>query len=103
MDLFNKEKMCRLFALYQELFTDNQKELFTAYYFDDNSLQEIATNLNISRNAIYSQLKRIENQLELYEQKLHLKEYYDNLNKLLDSNLTKEQLINEIKKLGGNM
>ena len=102
MDLINQEKMCALFALYQELFTDNQKELFISYYYDDMSLQEIAENLNVSRNAIYSQLKRVENQLIQYEDKLKLHKYYLDLQKLLDSNLSKEELIKEIRKLGGN-
>ena len=52
--------------------------------------------------AIYSQLKRIENSLNSYESKLHLQEYYNKLNNLLDSDLNKEELIKEIKKLGGN-
>ena len=102
MNLVEQEKICKLFALYGELFTENQKELFISYYFDDMSLQEISDNLNVSRNAIYSQLKRIENSLKTYESKLHLQEYYDKLNSLLDSNLNKEELVKEIKKLGGN-
>ena len=102
MNLIEQEKMCKLFALYGELFTENQKELFISYYYDDMSLQEISDNLNVSRNAIYSQLKRIENSLKTYENKLHLQEYYNKLNNLLDSDLNKEELIKEIKKLGGN-
>ena len=102
MNIVEQERMCKLFALYSELFTDNQKELFISYYYDDMSLQEISDNLNVSRNAIYSQLKRIENSLNSYESKLHLQEYYNKLNNLLDSDLNKEELIKEIKKLGGN-
>ena len=44
------------------------------YYFNNLSLQEIAENYNISRNAVYNSLKEIEKKLIHYESVLKLYE-----------------------------
>ena len=61
-----------LYDYYNPLLTDKQKEYFEDYYFNNFSLQEIAENGNISRNAIHKQLKETENKLIDYEDKLKL-------------------------------
>ena len=61
-----------LYDYYSSLLTDKQKEYFEDYYFNNYSLQEIAENGNISRNAIHKQLKETENKLIDYEDKLKL-------------------------------
>ena len=61
-----------LYDYYNPLLTDKQKEYFEDYYFNNYSLQEIAENGNISRNAIHKQLKETENKLIDYEDKLKL-------------------------------
>jgi predicted DNA-binding protein YlxM (UPF0122 family) len=52
------------------------------------SLGEISENLNISRQAVYDTLKRAENTLEDYEEKLNLLSKFSNtrykINELLD-------------------
>ena len=44
------------------------------YYEEDFSLAEIAEDLDVSRNAVYDNLKRAVASLEDYEKKLHLLE-----------------------------
>ena len=61
-----------LFDLYGDLLTEKQKQYFTAYYFDNLSYGEISEEYGISRNAIYHQLKLIEEKLFFYEEKLKL-------------------------------
>ena len=61
-----------LFDLYQDLLTEKQKMYFIDYYFNNLSYGEIALKYNISRNAIYHQLKLIEDKLAFYEEKLNL-------------------------------
>ena len=73
-----------LYDIYKELLTDKQKEYFEASYFENMSLQEIAENYNISRNAVYSQLNLTVDVLEKYESKLHLKEKDEKLSKMFD-------------------
>lgn len=63
-----------LYDLYQNLLTDKQKEYFEMYYYNDFSLSEIASNLNVTRNAVFDVIKKTEGILVTYEQKLHLYE-----------------------------
>lgn len=84
MELYKTEKLNELFSYYHSLLTDKQVEYFKLYYYDDYSLSEIAEIHNVSRNAIYDQLKRVEARLNELEEKLELnkkakkrKEYLD--------------------------
>jgi len=61
-----------LFDYYGELFTDKQKEYFMDYYFNNLTLQEIAENNNVSRNAVHKNIKDINKKLDYYEEKLKL-------------------------------
>jgi len=56
-----------LFDYYGELLTLKQQEFFKDYYFDNLTLQEIADNNNISRNAVHKTLTSIDTKLEYYE------------------------------------
>jgi len=67
-----KEQLNQLFDLYQNLLTDKQKAYFKYSFYDDYSLQEIADIFDVSRNAVYDQLKKVEKHLLDYEEKLHL-------------------------------
>ncbi len=53
------------------------------YYLDDWSLGEIAENFDVSRQAVYDNIKRTEALLEEYEQKLQLLTRYEERRKLL--------------------
>lgn len=75
-----------LFDYYGELFTDKQKEYFKDYYFNNLTLQEIADNNNVSKNAVHKNIKDITKKLDYYEEKLQL---YSNKKKI-------EKLINNI-------
>lgn len=63
-----------LFDYYEKLLLDKDQEVFKDYYFSNLSLQEIAENNNISRNAVHKRLKKIEEELIHYEEKLKLYE-----------------------------
>ena len=65
-----------LYDLYGKLLTDKQREQFEDYYFNNLSFSELAENYNVSRNAIFKQLKitkekllEFDNALKLYEKK----------------------------------
>ena len=70
MDIYYTE----LFDYYGELFTDKQKEYFIDYCFNNLTLQEIAENNNISRNAVHKTITELKEKLDYYESKLHLHE-----------------------------
>ena len=61
-----------VYDYYGELLTEKQQLYFEDYYFNNLSLQEIAINYNVSRNAVYNSLKEIEKKLLHYESVLKL-------------------------------
>ena len=61
-----------LYDLYKNLLTDKQQRYFMDYYFHNLSYGEIALKYGISRNAIYRQMRLIENKLNYYEKSLNL-------------------------------
>ena len=83
----NRIYLIDLYDLYGELLTDKQQAYFEDYYFDNLTLQEIAENNDISRNAVHKQLKEaedklnhFENILKIYEKNKRIKEICENLN-----------------------
>ena len=61
-----------LFDFYQSLLTDKQRIYMELYYLDDLSLGEIAEEYEVSRQAVYDNVRRTEAMLEDYEAKLAL-------------------------------
>lgn len=61
-----------LFDYYGDLLTERQQAFFKDYYFDNLTLQEIADNNGISRNAVHKTLGVISQKLEYYEKTLAL-------------------------------
>ena len=49
-----------LLGIYGKLLTDYQLEIMELYYFEDLSLSEIAIDKDVSRNAIFTLIKRVE-------------------------------------------
>jgi len=78
-----------LFDYYGDLFTDKQKEYFIDYYFNNLTLQEIAENNNISRNAVHKNIKDVTEKLDYYESKLNLYSNKKKIEKLIE-NIDKE-------------
>ena len=72
MDIVKNELMTDLMGIYGSLLTEYQLEIMELYYFEDLSLKEIADNQNVSRNAIFTLIKRVEKILLEYEEKLQL-------------------------------
>ena len=58
--------------MYGKLLTKKQFELLNDYYNNDLSLSEIAENLQITRQAVRDNLKKGENKLFEYEEKLNV-------------------------------
>lgn len=76
-----------LYDFYKELFTEKQQQYFEDYYFENLSLSEIAENNEVSRNAVFNQLKIVEKKLYEYEEKLKLKEKKEEIKKLLKESI----------------
>lgn len=72
MSLDKTNRMNYLFDFYQALLTPKQRNYMSLYYLDDYSLGEIAEEFEVSRQAVYDNIKRTETMLEQYEEKLAL-------------------------------
>lgn len=86
-----------LFDYYGELFTDKQKEYFIDYYFNNLTLQEIAENNQVSKNAVHKSIKDITEKLDYYESKLNLYNNKKKIEKIIE-NIDKE-IKKQIKEL----
>lgn len=73
-NLEKQQRVNMLMDCYNDLLTEKQQQYLNLYYEEDLSLAEIAEDLNVSRNAVYDNLKRAVALLEDYEKKLHLLE-----------------------------
>lgn len=77
-----------LYDYYAKLLTEKQRAYFEDYYFDNLTMEEIAFNKEISKNAVSKCLMEVKEKLEFYEDVLHL---YEN-NKRIKQRLTKEEV-----------
>ena len=65
-----------LFDFYGELLTERQKEIYGQFIQEDLSLSEIASDAGISRQGVHDLIKRCNQTLKGYEDKLHLVEKF---------------------------
>ncbi|MBS4750547.1 putative DNA-binding protein [Granulicatella sp. zg-ZJ] len=76
MEMEKTAYMSMLYDFYGGLLTAKQKEYLELYYEQDLSLSEISEELNVSRQAVYDNIKRSEQILAHYESVLRLIEQY---------------------------
>ncbi|SES74413.1 hypothetical protein SAMN05216389_10215 [Oceanobacillus limi] len=101
-------RMNYLLDFYQALLTPKQRNYMEMYYLEDYSLGEISELFQVSRQAVYDNIKRTESMLESYEEKLHLYDKFQQRSKLMEklsdeaSDLDSDQLsslINQLKEI----
>jgi len=85
MGLEKTTRMNYLFDFYQDLLTPKQRSYMMLYYLDDHSLGEIAEEYNITRQAVYDNIRRTEAMLEEYEEKLQLFDKFQRRQELVSS------------------
>ncbi len=93
-----REYLIILYDFYSELLNEKQKQYFEDYYFNNLSLGEISENENVSRNAVHKSIKKVENELYFYEEKLKLYQKNQQLNELIEK-IDDEKLKEKIKKI----
>ncbi|WP_404409117.1 putative DNA-binding protein [Jeotgalibacillus malaysiensis] len=72
-----------LYDFYQMLLTPKQRSYMSLYYLDDYSLGEIAEEYDVSRQAVYDNIRRTEAMLEEYESKLLLFQKFQERTKVI--------------------
>ncbi len=89
-------KISMLLDIYGKLLTEKQYFLLYDYYNQDLSLSEIAENLGITRQAVRDILKKGENKLLEYEEKLEI------MKKTLSQEEKIAAILSEITKISDN-
>lgn len=104
-----------LFDFYGALLTEKQRQCLEMHFSSDLSLSEIASQLGVSRQAVYDIIHRSEQVLDVYEDKLGLVARYqqeqkdiqfiyeavDELPKELHNTSAIEMILKKISKLIG--
>lgn len=93
MDLEGRNLLIELFDIYSPLLTDKQKAYFEDYYYADLSLSEIASNYDVSRNAVHDMLKKTEEILIKYEDALKIHQRNEKIKKVLKDNEALDDVI----------
>lgn len=91
-----------LLDFYQALLTPKQRSYMELYYLEDYSLGEISDTFDVSRQAVYDNIKRTEKMLESYEERLKLYDKFlqrQALIKTLEEKVTDEALLKDINAL----
>ena len=84
------------------MLTEKQQALFEEYYGEDFSLSEIASEYNISRNAVHDTIKKVLTILDDFEEKLGLykkDKKLDNILKEYSDNVECQALIKKIQEM----
>ncbi|WP_027063056.1 YlxM family DNA-binding protein [Mesoplasma seiffertii] len=102
--LNNKVEVSMLFRLYKNLLTPKQVEYFELYNEEDLSLQEIASELNVSRAAVHDSITKTTKLLYEFEEKLKLQQQADIIQEIVKSakqsnNEEVKQIIEKLEKI----
>lgn len=92
-----KLDVTNLYAIYQTLLTKKQQEIFEMYYYEDMSINEIAEELNVTKNAIFNNIKKAEKHLLEFENQLHIYYNYEYNISLLEAHQISKKIIEKIK------
>ncbi|HDD3449462.1 putative DNA-binding protein [Staphylococcus aureus] len=83
-DLVKTLRMNYLFDFYQSLLTNKQCNYLELFYLEDYSLSEIADTFNVSRQAVYDNIRRTGDLVEDYEKKLELYQKFEQRREIYD-------------------
>ena len=89
-DLVKTLRMNYLFDFYQALLTKKQRNYLELFYLQDFSLSEIADTFEVSRQAVYDNIRRTGDLVEDYESKLGLYRRFEKRQEIY--NLMKQSL-----------
>ncbi len=95
-----------LLDFYGDILTERRRDALDLYYNDDMSLSEIAEEMGISRQGVRDLIKKAEEELNFYEEKLGLAKKFADAQKhaehaleLCDKNAVAQEVKDEIRLL----
>ncbi|WP_338984704.1 YlxM family DNA-binding protein [Spiroplasma endosymbiont of Diplazon laetatorius] len=101
-DIQKTANLAELYDYYKNLLTEKQSQYFELYFFEDLTLQEIAEEFGVSRNAVYDSINKTSSSLLDLEEKLNLKAKNSKIKDILDkaktNNVSIDELIVEVEK-----
>ena len=77
--------VCLLYDIYSPLLSEKKRTVFELSYWQDLSLSEIAEHTGTTRQGVRELIRRTCEELEEFENALHLKQTQGKLNELADS------------------
>ena len=80
----NQIYVTSLYDYYRGLLTTKQQEYFEDYYFDNLTMEEIADNNGVSKNAVSKSLIEVKDKLEEYENILKLYKNKQRIEEILE-------------------
>ena len=98
--MLEREKLINLYEIYMSLLTENQRNYFESYYFEDLSLSEISENKGVSKSFVSKTINTIETKLKKYENSLKILTLHTKISqiaKITTDKTTKEELENLTK------
>ena len=96
MQIDDKIEVIKLFEIYGCLLTEKKVKLFELYFCEDLSINEIADEFGISKNAVYNSVIDSAKKLKQYEEKLNIYSKYVHNISLLKKNEVQYQIIQKI-------
>lgn len=104
-------KQSLLYDFYGELLTDHQRAVYEDAVFNDMSLSEIAQEQGISRQGVHDLIRRCNNSLQEYEDKLHLVSRFMKIRTKIkeidslaeDAELSRRELAEGIRRISGQI
>ncbi len=88
-------KYTSLFDIYKGLLSSKQVETFEDYYFENLTIEEIAENKGVSKNAVSKTLMAVKKALNEYEDALHFSKY---MSEIRNEFKNEEDILNRINK-----
>lgn len=88
----------KLFDCYKNLLSQHERKIFSDYYEENLSMQEIADNRGVSKSAIGATIKNVELKLTTFESALHLEAKQEKLEELINT-LKDEKLKKEFERI----
>jgi len=99
MEFKDKLEVALLFDFYANLLTEKQSDYLSMHFFLDLSITEIAETKNVSRNAVFDQIKKTILLLKDYEKKLKLVENEKKRNDLYEMIREYPEIIEKLKNI----
>ena len=106
-----KIEQAYLYDFYGELLNERQRRIYEDFVFNDLSLGEIADEEGISRQGVHDLIKRCDNSLQDYENKLHLMQKFISIKQKVkeideltgNASLSREELAKKMKEIAGQI